>query len=282
MARKISKRAEILKRLLPLIDAGNFAEWDRFIVFGASSVGEVMEELTGSPNDLDDSLLGDALAKFISDFKLHLGREQVTERMSLGQPPRFKTNALDGLSREERLHLRTVVEDALPELRSETDLPWGSSGRTDEDALDAAFTAEMLGKIPKAVDRAAHHDKMSLDLVPDESVKYYFEEAHRCYLLGFNVACAVLCRAILASALEEICKRRDVKFEILVDRAIACGHLQDVPKEWAIDVRNAGNEAIHNLPEFKRLWECKLDEILMKTRRALLDLYGHSTSGRRP
>ncbi len=34
-------------------------------------------------------------------------------------------------------------------------------------------------------------------------IKQYFEEAHQCYLYGFNIACAVLCRSILESAFIE-------------------------------------------------------------------------------
>jgi hypothetical protein len=51
--------------------------------------------------------------------------------------------------------------------------------------------------------------------------------------------------------------------------------LTDDRPEWALKVRDAGNEAIHNLEEFKKRWEGKLGEILLNTRKVLIDLYEH-------
>jgi hypothetical protein len=203
-------------------------------------------------------------------------RSRLTGRVSLGKPPNFKTDAFDPLPPTERQVFRDKFAKALPHMRFEDD----------EDALDAALAEELLEKLHKAVDRALDLDEVSLDRIPSEDVKRYFDEAHRCYLYGFPVACAVLCRAILASALENLCDPRgtlqkrvppgDSYFEALVRKASADGLLADDRPEWAIKVRDAGNDSIHNFRRFRECWLNSLDEILLNTRKVLLDLYTRS------
>lgn len=92
-----------------------------------------------------------------------------------------------------------------------------------------------------------------------------------------------LCRAILASALGRRYNQKqasrqgippkDPDFKTLIRKASQDGLFKNVPREWADDVRNAGNDAIHDLPEFERLWEGRLDEVLLYTRKVLEDLY---------
>jgi hypothetical protein len=286
MVRQKSRRAEIFKRIVPHINTGKYDESNGYIVFGASSVWEMVEDLISPPNERDDRSFDDALTIFGSDLKLHSGKEQLAKRVSLGQPPNFKSGAFDDLSPENRRRFLTAIQQAIPRIRSEVKQLRETADSPDEDAIDAELAYELLEKLPEAVYRASRLPPMSLGQMPKEDVKHFFNEAHNCYLYGHNVACAVLCRAILESALKETCIRHGLAsiavpqskspFEKSVDRAIAGGYLKDVPKQWAIDVRNAGNDAIHNLPEFRRRWEGKLDEILVKTRKALIDLFGQS------
>jgi len=58
----------------------------------------------------------------------------------------------------------------------------------------------------------------------------------------------------------------------LIQMANADGLFRNVPKEWADDVRKAGNDAIHDLLKFEQRWETRLDEVLLYTRKVLEDL----------
>ena len=119
----------------------------------------------------------------------------------------------------------------------------------------------------------------------------YFEEAHACFLYGFPIACAVLCRAILESALttvvdpNEAIKKNLPKessyFEALVENA---KQLKDDregqdDRPCALDVKRAGNWAIHKLKKFNQTYGSeRLAEVLNDTRRVLVDLYAVSRS----
>jgi hypothetical protein len=71
------------------------------------------------------------------------------------------------------------------------------------DALDQHYAEEMLGKLEKVVSRASRLQGLELKTIPRPGVEVHYTEVHRCYLYGFRVACAVLCRAMLESALKE-------------------------------------------------------------------------------
>jgi hypothetical protein len=280
MAKVGSRRAAILTRLLPYISTDKYIEWNGYIVFGSSSASDVIEGLTDLSNGLTDDYLLGAMTHLVSDFKLQGGREQLAKRLSIGQTPKFKTDALDGLSQEDIRSLQTLLE-SLPEVQAVDQLSRVAPDGTDEDQIDAALAVELLGRLPRAVERAVHLDEMSLDRVPDAGLKRYFEEAHRCYLHGFDVACAVLCRAILESALESICNpKRTMKdalggrgyFEALVNKATKDGLLTEDRPACAMQVRDAGNNAIHKFSAFEQRWRGKLDEILVNTRKVLIDL----------
>lgn len=285
MGKARSKRAIVLRRVLKEINAGNYDEYDRYIVFGVSNVFDMIEDIAAG--DRADHFLEDAAHKLVSDSKLHDGRTKVVDRISLGERPEFKTDALAGLSTEQRATFREILAKVLEGKLAGTDRQCMSTDSDDEDKLDAAFAEEVLGKLPKIVGRSLCLDEMSLDRVPNEDVKRYFEEAHRCYLYGFHVACAVLCRAILASALESVCdkkgtikrslKPKESYFEALVKKSVGDRLLKDDRPQWAIDIRDAGNDAIHEYRRFKQRWPNKLDEILLNTRKVLLDLYVRRT-----
>ena len=282
MVRGHSRRAEILMKLLQDINTGNYTECEGHIVFGASSAVEVFEDLARSTGEREDPSFWDAVTKFLSDFKVHCGRKQVAERVSLGQAPRFKSDALDVFSPADILRLRSMIEGVLPGVQTAAQRSRTAPDASDEDSIDAAITVELLGKLPEAVRRAADLDQMSLERVPDKDLRRYFEEAHGCYLYGFNVACAVLCRAILESALESVCDSKGIVrkqvprgesyFELLVKEASRGGLLTDDRPSCAMKVRNAGNYAIHDVPKFERCWECRMGEILDDTRKVLIDL----------
>jgi hypothetical protein len=292
-----SRRAEILTRVLKHVNNGNYDEENGYIVFGAASVWDMIMDLTDTPAERTGGGLEERIGNLVSESKVHHGRVLSAHRTSLNEPPEFETNALDNLLPEEQRALHDLLEKALQQKSANAGQPNRASDSEMEDALDAAFTEEVLSKVPKIVARASVLDELELDdkrQIPREDVKKYFEEAHRCYLYGFPTACAVLCRAILESALKEIIDpyqrikgalREEAKksgkpqpsyIARLVDEAAKKHILRDDRPKCAIDVRNAGNDAIHNHGEFEKLLGDPLGGIayiVNSTRKILIDLY---------
>ena len=162
----------------------------------------------------------------------------MAERVSIDQGPKFKSEALDAFSPTDPLR---KVEQILQEPRGPARRSGAVSERADEDDLGAAIVMKFLGKVSEAVCRTISFDQLSLDQVPDKDVKRYFSEAHLCYLCGFNVACAVLCRAILACALGRRHPPRHIPnqgktlkspgFKDLIKKASDDGLFKNVPKQ---------------------------------------------------
>jgi len=274
-----SKRAEILRQLLDAIATDNYDEYDGYIIFGASSVFDMIDDIAARPSEREDDSLVRAAHELISHLKLHEGRSSVARRVSLDSPPQFKTGALS----EESNTLWEILEKKRQESVGDAGQLPRSPGANVEDVIDAALADELLGKLPKMVDRTLRLDEINLGGVPNEDVRRYFYEALRCYVYGFRIACAVLCRAILASALENVCDPKgivrkavgpgDSYFGALVQRAKQDKLLTDDRPDCAIKVRDAGNEAIHDFQTFQRRWSNRFDEIVIDTRKVLLDLY---------
>lgn len=274
----------MLKRVLDHINAHNYEDQGDFIIFGGS-LGEISDKLTALPQEGGDSPLVDAVRNLRRDAKVHSGRSEAARRTSLDEPPNFQTNALDNLSPQERSKLRDLCERALQKKRDSAAEPDRPSESQVADDLDAALAEKVLGKLAKIVDRASRLDPLELNSRAIGSVvRNYFEEAHRCYLYGFHIACAVLCRAILESALiqkadpkrqieNELRKGRSY-FKALVDEATKRKLLTDGTPEWAEHVKRAGDEAVHNFKKFNRDYTAdKLEEVLLKSRKVLEELY---------
>ena len=88
-----SKRAEILKQLLPHIATDNYDEYDRYIIFGASSVFDMIEDIAARPSEREDDSLVEAAHELVSDLTRYRGRSSLARRVSLHQPPPFKPSS---------------------------------------------------------------------------------------------------------------------------------------------------------------------------------------------
>lgn len=281
----MSRRAEVLKSLLPYINVGHYTEWNGFIIFGTPDVQELMDKVTGAPREDDDEAAQNLLRTFISDVVVHGGRKDLHERLSLGQAPELRVDELFmDQSPEVIQRVADLFEGMEPEIRAVAEAHRGTPDPAGEaDSIEAALAEEIIGKLPKAVDRASTLDGLNLGKIPIKDLKGYFEEAHRCYLFGFNIACAVLCRAIIEAALQNVVdpkkliksklKREDSYVEQMAIEAGRGGILTDDRPHCVIEVRDAGNAAIHKYPDFERIWLPKLGEIVDHTRKILLDLY---------
>jgi hypothetical protein len=285
MSSRTSSRAAILKQLLPYLNTRRYTEWGEYIVFGASSAGEFMERVTSLPSSDEDQPMWDALADAAHSFKVHEGTQEMGERVTLGESAsKLSFDAIDRLSPEHKKRLFALIEKVLPLYQASNKATGVSRRESADDSIDAALTEEFIGKLPAAVDRAVRLDHIGVERVPANDLRRYFEEANRCYLYGFNVACAVLCRAILESALKTVCDPKgSIKrltsnsdkgyFKELVESAKDRGFLTEYGPSWALNVRDAGNDAIHGYAEFERCWGNKIEKVLDQTRRVLIDLF---------
>jgi hypothetical protein len=267
--------------LLQDINSGNYAQEGSISIFGAESVLDANEELYGSDGDPALREVIGFFQRTLSERHTAVGREVLVRRTTLAEPHPFKPSRQQSLSPAALKLLRELLEQR--ENKGEpVENKVHQASRQDE--IDAALTEEVLGKLSNAVSRALRLEDMELLPVTPDALKRYFEEANRCYLYGFKIACAVLCRAILEEALKNVCDpdgkietakrlRQDKRsyFDTLVRFATEKGKLGD--EACALNVKEAGNWAIHNFPKFKKRWESKIDEILVNTRKVLLDLY---------
>ena len=118
---------------------------------------------------------------------------------------------------------------------------------------------------------------MGLEIVPNRRVQFLFEEAHRCYLYGFHLACAVFCSAILEGALKEIAdpeSETNRSIHDMIALATEKHLLTDDRPRCAREVAKGGNRAIHDPEMFDRDFSAeKVEEILTNTRRVLEELY---------
>ena len=155
-----------------------------------------------------------------------------------------------------------------------------------DDDLDALYSSELIGKLDRIVDRAASLDPHKVDVgqVQDPGTRAYFQEAHRCYLYGFNAACAVMCRAILESALKEkvdpdgMVERNLPKDASLFYALLEKSRLEDALQQGAKQVKKAGDAAAHGYDKFQREYQGKgkIEEGLAVTRDVLAKLYPQS------
>ncbi len=168
--------------------------------------------------------------------------------------------------------------------------------------LDAHYSLQIIGKLDKIVERATSLDPHKVDAsqIPDPNIRAYFEEAHRCYLYGFNAACAVMCRAILESALKakfdpdgriewelyrskldphSNIETRSPKEKSLFYVLIEKSRLEKALKDGAEQVKQGGDFAIHNYTRFQKEYQSQglVEEGLAVTRDVLANLYPQPT-----
>lgn len=269
------KLISILTRVLAFVRSGEYRDCGEFMVFGAPAAfsDEVTRQI-------------DKASRTLGQYR---SRVRVNRRTTLNQEPDLEGHLRRAdLADTGRQYVEAVLGGRAPK---EVKLP--KRGREDPAAIsdiEMHFADELLKKLPKIVERAA-----SLDEIVDEEMdkghvpgdaKRYWEEAHRCYLFGFHVACAVLCRAILESALkarvdpkglmEQSLPKGRSYFKALVENAelLQDSHDSRDDRPCALDVKDAGDWAIHDMKRFNETYGIeRLHEVLANTRKVLLDLY---------
>lgn len=340
MAKKnFSRRAEILKRALVCIDRGGFTDFGRFMVLGNVDVSwtgekegpeEVHLHLEDDVPKTEESKVWEEINEMFSQLSADSDRvyqarasRTVKERTSLVNPndptvgalkdqyfERFRA-AAKNLSPEARVELCKIHKELLEETEKQAqenpELYAAQQERSVTDArsdlLDLYYSRQVLARLEKIVRRASFLDPVETDKNPSESVEEYFAEAHQCFLYGFPIATAVLCRAMLASRLEELRYRLDPdrklkqevekappgkrpsEYKLLIKRAAEEGLLEDSrplgsrpnSPHWAEEIIDAGNWAIHKLDKFNKIYggdsgASKVSELLTITRKAMIQL----------
>jgi hypothetical protein len=267
----LSKRAQFLAEILRSINDGNYEK-----VGDAWSFGIGRGESRDRGNT--DQAVFQKMRRLVYD---HVARTVAIQRTSLSSPP-----TVDSLADE----FRKLMDELSPQARDalgQAFVPIAAGQETvpetvprakgQLDALDRYYSEEILGKLDGIISRASALDRVGLEIVPNRRVQFLFEEAHRCYLYGFHLACAVFCRAILEGALKEVADpESDTNQSIhdMVALAVEKRLLTDVRPRCAREVAKAGNRAIHDPEMFERDYSGeKVEEILINTRKVLGELY---------
>jgi hypothetical protein len=272
MSDHLSKRAKLLAELLHYINDGNYERageaWSLGVGHGASRVHANRDEAVFQK-----------MRRLVYD---HVARTIAIQRTSLASPP-----AVDSLAAE----FKKLMEELTPETRDALgqaiipiaagqDVPITRAVPGDDthlEALDRYYSDEILEKLDGIICRASALDRVGLEIVPNRRVQFLFEEAHRCYLYGFYLACAVFCRAILEGALKEVADpqaQTNQSIHDMIGVAVEKHLLSEDHPRCAREVAKAGNRAIHDPGMFDRDYSAeKVEEILINTRKVLEELY---------
>jgi hypothetical protein len=268
----LSKRAQLLAEILRYINDGNYEKAGEAWFFGVGH-GSSRAHAT------EDEAVFQKMRRLVYD---HVARTVAIQRTSLSSPP-----AVDSLA----VKFKELMDELTPETREALGNAFGPiaagqnaptpesvpKAKSQLDALDRYYAEEILEKLDGVVSRASALDRMGLEIVPNRRVQFLFEEAHRCYLYGFHLACAVFCRAILEGALKEIADPQSETNQSIHDMiavAMEKSLLTDDRPRCARDVAKAGNKAIHDPEMFHRDYSAEgVEEVLTNTRKVLEELY---------
>jgi hypothetical protein len=268
----LSKRAPLLAEILRYINDGGYEKAGETWLFGAGH-GASRKQLN------QDEAVFRKMRRLVYD---HVARTAALQRTSLSTPP-----TVDSLADEFKKlmdELTPQTRDALGQAISpiadgqNSSYPEKVSAANDQlDALDRYYSEEILEKLNGIVSRASVLDRMGLEIVPNRRVQFLFEEAHRCYLYGFHLACAVFCRAILEGALKEVADphgETNQSIHEMIAMAVEKSILTDDRPRCAREVAKAGNRAIHDPEMFDRDYSAEnVQEVLINTRKVLEELY---------
>jgi len=272
MSDHLSKRAQLLSEILRYINDGSYEKAGDAWSFGIGR-GTSREQAN------QDAAVFGKMRHLVYD---HVARTAAIQRTSLSRPPTVDSLAdefkrpMDELTPE----TRDALGEAFVPIAAGQDSPAAEAAPGNEvqlDALDRYYANEVLEKLGGIVSRAAVLGRMDLEIVPNRRVQFLFEEAHRCYLYGFHLACAVFCRAILEAALKEVAdpqSETNQSVHEMVAMAVEKRLLVDDRSRCAREVAKAGNRAIHDPEMFDRDYSAeKIEEILINTRKVLEELY---------
>ncbi len=288
----MSRRASIFSKILPYIDKDDWEEYDDFIVFGKEAFRALGTQ--ASPReDQQDQVVSEDLDGFFEKFRRQHGLGLAAELTSLdGATPIDMSDAMKDLHPETLELLKKAMSKLAEQGAGSVGVVRHLDARRD-DALDRHYAEEVTSKLSRIVRLVSALNPVEMSRNSVTAVRGYFAEVHNCFLYGFHVACAVLCRALLEVALKERLEPRKgrrrrkpsnkldawgrAKSDILrrLDEAEAKGILDGSRAEAGGRVKDAGDAAIHRLVEFQSLYDTddKVWKLVDETRLVLEDLY---------
>ncbi|MGA2263711.1 MAG: DUF4145 domain-containing protein [Acidobacteriota bacterium] len=195
------------------------------------------------------------LSRFLKEFLKEYDRDEIEENV----PPE---------EREEDIRFRTYFRDltreilgAVESIKTPRTLEYGSIEEMpspfrefEELQIDAAYTRDMLDRIPKMVRRTLRLSTMPRsDKPPSRETNLYLREATRSYVFGFWQASIALSRTAVEAALKEKVDRHFVSacdsLIKLISAAEKTRVLDHAASEMAYQVAKHGNEVLHGTPQ---------------------------------
>lgn len=280
-----SNRARIFRKVLEFINSGDWEEGDGFLIFGSDAYDR---HLGIEPaNGEDSSDFDEFLRALASQIKKVGGANSIAKRISLS-PSEYDlidvdlTSFFNSLGAERKARLARIISSVANEM-VRYPKPETASLRDTSDEIDATLAAEAIDQLESSYRRLLTLDEMSKPATPFDGSEY-FEEAHRCDLAGRKIAAAVLCRALLEAALSNSTDRSGwLKSQTtthqrsyigaMLTQAKCLGLIDGSRVAHGIEVKDAGDAAIHDLLEFRHKFSGRMPEIIDHTRMILDDLF---------
>jgi hypothetical protein len=290
----MSIRARILRKILPYINKGDWQDYGDFIVFGEEAF-EAMGRHNHTEKERRDKKVSEEIDGIVAEVARQQGSSLAAERTTM-DGPRFPD--LIGLLRGCSPETQTTFQNALERMLGDRKAVSPRAVERDPNAvplddLDAYYAAEVISKLERIVPLVAELDAVKTDRRPAPKVGEYFREVHNCFLYGFPIACAVLCRALLEAALKAKYEPRNQsttwkpskdlppeernksKILKLLDRALRENILDGSRVEAGESIKDAGDSAIHRPEQFRAQWgsDDQLRVLVDDTRKVLEDLH---------
>lgn len=279
-----SKRARILRRVLDYINAGAWwSEKNGLLAFGDKNRVESYLTTAAQTSGVSNDAIKEVQA-IRSSILARRGHRAAARRVSVGQLPPEPTKVeieewLLGLKPDRREEVLKYIGENLSVSRidPETNEPISR----EDDNLDAALALDLINQLETSFTKIKEYRVLRIQHA-SPWVQQYFEEAHRCYIYGMEVACAVLCRGLLEAVLSDLV---DPTFSLRRKGGSAQSHLSamiEASRERLLNseliksaelIRDAGNAAIHDLKIFRTTYAPQLGQIVEDTRRILSYLY---------
>ncbi len=285
MTQHQSRRSHVLRRVLEYINAGAWwREKNGLLVFGDKERVEACIESQAPATEISNDAVQEAQA-IRSRVIASRGRRVAARRVTIGKLPPQLTKAdieewLLSLTPDKREEVTKYILGSLS--ACQVDPETGAPISREEDNLDAALALDMLDQLEKSVSATKEYRILRIQHA-SPWVQEYFEEAHRCYIHGFEVACAVLCRGLLEAVLSDLV---DPTFSLsrragsshqshLTDMIEAArGTLLSEKRAASAEmIRDCGNSAIHDLKTFRQEYAPRLGQVLEDTRKIVTRLY---------
>jgi hypothetical protein len=269
---------------LDYINAGSWwAEKNGLLVFGDKDRVEAYISSAPQTVGISDDAVKQVQA-IRSSILARRGKRAAARRLSVGQLPPEPTKVeieewLLSLKPERREEVLKYIGESLSVARidPETNTPT----RREDDNLDAALALDVINQLETSFSKIKEYPVLRIQHA-SPWVQQYFEEAHRCYIYGMEVACAVLCRGLLEAVLSDLV---DPTFSLCRTAGSSQSHLSAMinaaqhrllspPMTASAElIRDGGNAAIHDLKLFRSTYAPRLGQIVTETRQILSTLY---------